>query len=315
MTSTAAATTPSQILQHTTAFLNDVVSQRDLRCRLISTLHRVISDQTTTTVNHLKLANDTLEAAITFSNNTAARSTSLSLAEKLLLRLPESPLASFLLSLVLTIRNRHTEAATSFLRIFLSDPSLARSEIAPVIYDLLFSLHLGPVFRQFEDRRSWIVSSKSLSKMSEEEARKLRDLEREYEEVVDENCKVVAVYFKEVLENEHKDASIDPPLLTLSSVGEGDETEEIDKAETLLLKNERHNAKTFPKNKHLKFLVDGVAKYTNALRLELDVSNKGLDIRSKRFTPLVEDIKVKVANIKNGGEFTISSVEETIKAF
>ncbi|TKY44619.1 Peroxiredoxin-2B protein [Spatholobus suberectus] len=73
-------------------------------------------------------------------------------------------------------------------------------------------------------------------------------------------------------------------------------------------------AKTFPENKHVKFLADGAAKYTNALGLELDLTDKGLGVRSKRFALLVEDLKVKVANVESGGEFTISSAEEIIKA-
>lgn len=73
-------------------------------------------------------------------------------------------------------------------------------------------------------------------------------------------------------------------------------------------------AKTFPENKHVKFLADGSAKYTHALGLELDLTDKGLGIRSRRFALLVEDLKVKVANVEGGGEFTISSAEEIIKA-
>nr|ACJ84051.1 unknown [Medicago truncatula] len=73
-------------------------------------------------------------------------------------------------------------------------------------------------------------------------------------------------------------------------------------------------AKTFPENKHVKFLADGSAKYTHAPGLELDLSDKGLGIRSKRFALLVEDLKVKVANVEEGGEYTISGAEEIIKA-
>jgi len=73
-------------------------------------------------------------------------------------------------------------------------------------------------------------------------------------------------------------------------------------------------AKTFPENKHVKFLADGAAKYTNALGLELDLTEKGLGVRSRRFALLVEDLKVKVANVESGGEFTVSSAEEIIKA-
>ncbi|CAJ2636783.1 unnamed protein product [Trifolium pratense] len=73
-------------------------------------------------------------------------------------------------------------------------------------------------------------------------------------------------------------------------------------------------AKTFPENKHVKFLADGSAVYTHALGLELDLTDKGLGIRSKRFALLVEDLKVKVANVEGGGEFTISGADDIIKA-
>ncbi|CAA2978965.1 peroxiredoxin-2 [Olea europaea var. sylvestris] len=73
-------------------------------------------------------------------------------------------------------------------------------------------------------------------------------------------------------------------------------------------------AKTYPDNKHVKFLADGSASYTKALGLELDLSEKGLGTRSRRFALLVEDLKVKVANIEEGGEFTVSSAEDILKA-
>ncbi|XP_047950829.1 peroxiredoxin-2 [Salvia hispanica] len=73
-------------------------------------------------------------------------------------------------------------------------------------------------------------------------------------------------------------------------------------------------AKTYPDNKHVKFLADGSGTYTKALGVELDLSEKGLGIRSKRFALLVEDLKVKAANIESGGEFTISSADDILKA-
>ncbi|KAI4380021.1 hypothetical protein MLD38_006256 [Melastoma candidum] len=73
-------------------------------------------------------------------------------------------------------------------------------------------------------------------------------------------------------------------------------------------------ANTYPNNKHIKFLADGSGKYTQALGLELDLSEKGLGIRSRRYALLVEDLKVKVANIESGGEFTISGADEILKA-
>ncbi|KAL8467126.1 hypothetical protein ACS0TY_036000 [Phlomoides rotata] len=73
-------------------------------------------------------------------------------------------------------------------------------------------------------------------------------------------------------------------------------------------------AKTYPDNKHVKFLADGSATYTKALGVELDLSEKGLGIHSKRFALLVDNLTVKVANIESGGEFTISGAEEILKA-
>ena len=73
-------------------------------------------------------------------------------------------------------------------------------------------------------------------------------------------------------------------------------------------------AKTFPDNKHVKFLADGSGTYTKALGLELDLSDKGLGIRSKRFALLVDGLKVEVANVEAGGEFTVSGAEEILKA-
>jgi peroxiredoxin len=73
-------------------------------------------------------------------------------------------------------------------------------------------------------------------------------------------------------------------------------------------------AKTYPENKHVKFLADGSATYTHALGLELDLAEKGLGTRSRRFALLVDDLKVKVANIETGGEYTVSGADEILSA-
>ncbi|PPD78460.1 hypothetical protein GOBAR_DD24597 [Gossypium barbadense] len=57
-------------------------------------------------------------------------------------------------------------------------------------------------------------------------------------------------------------------------------------------------AKTYPENKDVKFLADGSATYTHTLGLQLDLSEKGLGTRSKRFALLVDNLKVKAANIE-----------------
>lgn len=72
-------------------------------------------------------------------------------------------------------------------------------------------------------------------------------------------------------------------------------------------------AKTFPGNKHVKFLADGSAKYTYALGLELDLTSMGLGVRSRRFALVSENLEVKVANIEEGGDFTVSSADDILK--
>lgn len=59
--------------------------------------------------------------------------------------------------------------------------------------------------------------AKLLSSVSSDQALKLKELEKEYEEVLDENCRVLAVYFKEVLVNKDEDSTISPPLLILKN--------------------------------------------------------------------------------------------------
>eukprot|EP00250_Pteridium_aquilinum_P003370 c13683_g1_i1 orf=174-662(+) len=71
---------------------------------------------------------------------------------------------------------------------------------------------------------------------------------------------------------------------------------------------------TYPDNNSVRLLADGSAKYTYALGLELDLSEKGLGIRSRRFALLVDNLVVKVANIEQGGEFSVSSAEDMLKA-
>ncbi|XP_039005816.1 peroxiredoxin-2-like [Hibiscus syriacus] len=73
-------------------------------------------------------------------------------------------------------------------------------------------------------------------------------------------------------------------------------------------------AKSYPENKHLKFFSDGSAAYMKSPGLELDGSDKGFGIRSERFALLVDDLKVKVANMETGGQLKVSSADDMLKA-
>ncbi|KAG8494726.1 hypothetical protein CXB51_012258 [Gossypium anomalum] len=72
--------------------------------------------------------------------------------------------------------------------------------------------------------------------------------------------------------------------------------------------------KSYPENKHVKFLSDSSGTYVKTLGLELDVSDRGFGIRSQRFALLLDDLKVKVANVESDGQFKVSSADDMLKA-
>eukprot|EP00249_Psilotum_nudum_P034480 c53581_g1_i1 orf=199-690(+) len=72
--------------------------------------------------------------------------------------------------------------------------------------------------------------------------------------------------------------------------------------------------KTYSNNEFVLFLADGSAKFTSAMGMELDLTEKGLGIRSNRYAILVDNLVVKVANVEEGGAFNVSSAEDMIKA-
>ena len=61
-------------------------------------------------------------------------------------------------------------------------------------------------------------------------------------------------------------------------------------------------------------LADGSALFTKAIGAELDLTDKGLGIRSRRYAALVEDGTVKLLNLEEGGAFTVSSADEILAA-
>ena len=58
---------------------------------------------------------------------------------------------------------------------------------------------------------------------------------------------------------------------------------------------------------------DGSAKYTEALGLELDLTDKSMGVRCKRFSALIEDGVGKKLNIEAPGAFEVSDAETLLK--
>ncbi|KAK9838298.1 hypothetical protein WJX81_003145 [Elliptochloris bilobata] len=61
-------------------------------------------------------------------------------------------------------------------------------------------------------------------------------------------------------------------------------------------------------------LADGSALFTKSIGAELDLTDKGLGIRSRRYAMLVDDGTVKDLNLEEGGAFTVSSADEILSA-
>jgi peroxiredoxin (alkyl hydroperoxide reductase subunit C) len=59
-------------------------------------------------------------------------------------------------------------------------------------------------------------------------------------------------------------------------------------------------------------LADGSGVYTKALGLQLDLSDRGLGVRSMRFALVIDDKVVTQAFIEEGGAFEVSSAENVL---
>lgn len=76
-----------------------------------------------------------------------------------------------------------------------------------------------------------VPTRKLLSCISRDQAAKLKELEADNEEVIDENCWVFSEYFKEVLRDKDRGRSLEsnPPSVVLERKGkdEGDKLEKV----------------------------------------------------------------------------------------
>ena len=63
----------------------------------------------------------------------------------------------------------------------------------------------------------------------------------------------------------------------------------------------------------VRMIADGSGTYTKALGLELDLIERGLGVRSRRYSMLVVDGVVKSLNLEDGGNFEVSSAEKLLE--
>ena len=61
-------------------------------------------------------------------------------------------------------------------------------------------------------------------------------------------------------------------------------------------------------------LADGSAKLARALGVELDLTEKGLGLRSRRYAMLIDDNVITKLNLEEGGAFTKSSADDILNA-
>jgi len=63
----------------------------------------------------------------------------------------------------------------------------------------------------------------------------------------------------------------------------------------------------------VRMLADGSGLYTKALGLEMDLTQRGMGVRSQRFSMLVVDGVVKAINVEQPGKFEVSDAETLLK--
>ncbi|KAG6483361.1 hypothetical protein ZIOFF_060006 [Zingiber officinale] len=262
------APTPGAVLRHTTAFLDEALSNADLRHRILSSARWTIPSASPASVRALSLLSDALD-----SSSPAVSSA----ADKILLSVSgRNPLSAVLLALAHAIRGRAAAAALALLDLFSLDPSLARHDVAPAVFEALFLPHLLPALRWFADQRSHILSSASLrrgspkdeedeersveaaaamsllSQMSGGQAGRLKELERRYEDVIDANCRVYAEYLKGLVQTGgggRRQPSA-PPQLVLTSTDDEEagsdgtvEQEKVETSEAIGFRDGRQNSR------------------------------------------------------------------------
>jgi glutaredoxin/glutathione-dependent peroxiredoxin len=63
----------------------------------------------------------------------------------------------------------------------------------------------------------------------------------------------------------------------------------------------------------VRMMADGSAVFTKAMGLEMDLSSRGMGVRSQRYSMLVDDGVVKSLNVEGPGKFEVSDAETMLK--
>ena len=63
----------------------------------------------------------------------------------------------------------------------------------------------------------------------------------------------------------------------------------------------------------VRMMADGSATYTKALGLEMDLSARGMGIRSRRYSMFVENGVVRILNVEQPGKFEVSDAETLLR--
>jgi peroxiredoxin len=63
----------------------------------------------------------------------------------------------------------------------------------------------------------------------------------------------------------------------------------------------------------VRMMADGNGELTKALGLELDLSARGIGVRSQRYSMLLEDGVVKTLNVEQAGKFEVSDADTMLK--
>lgn len=63
----------------------------------------------------------------------------------------------------------------------------------------------------------------------------------------------------------------------------------------------------------VEMLADGSSKFTDALGLGMDLTDRGLGKRSRRYSMIVDDGVVKKLNLEEGGAFQVSDAQTILK--